>query len=379
MIEAYLIGSIYQSLERLRQLRQIVQGSYPREYDGLRQICLTGIDTAQSEFTRLAEETVVDTALQTPRRLRIFTRNIRQIEHIENIGAFALSRINQDDDFLNRQITEICREIGYPLIPPVVSHSSQDYIHIYLGFNLLCLPLVESRFLLHLPDLYHELCHPFHRKQNADLPVLDRYHSAYKQCLFKIVRHFGNEVLTVERLSKPVGLSYQLQLWQTCWVKFWMEEFFCDLFAVMVAGPSFAWSHYHLCVKRGGNPFKTPVVYETTHPADDARMRVMLKMLAAAGFEGEVSKIETAWSEYVEIMKFDQEPEYQQCYSIDLLSEIVLEANKGIDGIGIVVAKPGDYTPVVNLLNTAWHELWRDPKEYKDWEISQVVRLWNKR
>ena len=44
MIEKYLTGSIDQSLERARQLRQIVQGQYPREYDGLRQICSTQLD-----------------------------------------------------------------------------------------------------------------------------------------------------------------------------------------------------------------------------------------------------------------------------------------------------------------------------------------------
>ena len=35
MIESYLIGSVGQSLERIRQLYQIVQGPYRREYDVL--------------------------------------------------------------------------------------------------------------------------------------------------------------------------------------------------------------------------------------------------------------------------------------------------------------------------------------------------------
>ena len=50
MIEPYLIGSVGQSLERIRQLRQIVQRTYRREYDGLRQICLTRLDVAQAAF-----------------------------------------------------------------------------------------------------------------------------------------------------------------------------------------------------------------------------------------------------------------------------------------------------------------------------------------
>ena len=113
MIEPYLIGSVGQSLERIRQLRQVVQGPYRREYDGLRQICLTHLDAAQGAFQCLAGETVVDTALQTPRRVREFTRIVEQLEAVENVGAFALSRVSQDDDFLNRLITDVCGEIKY--------------------------------------------------------------------------------------------------------------------------------------------------------------------------------------------------------------------------------------------------------------------------
>lgn len=202
MIEPYLIGSVEQSLERIRQLRQIVQGSYRREYDGLRQICLTHLDAAKRAFQCLAEETVVDTALQTPRRVREFKRIMEQLETVENVGAFALSRVSQDDDFLNRLITDLCGEIKFPLLPPVISHISQDYFHIYLDFNLLCLPLMESRFLLHLPDIYHELCHLFYRDQNADLPVLEAYHAAYKQNLFVMGEHFHNAIAAADRLPK---------------------------------------------------------------------------------------------------------------------------------------------------------------------------------
>ena len=379
MIEAYLVGSIDQSMERLRQLRQIIQGPYRREYDGLRQICLERLDAVQEAVRRLSEETVVDISLQTPRRVREFERIVELLESVENIGALALSRINQDDDFLNRLITDICREINYPLIPPVVSHTSQDYIHIFLDFNLLCLPLVESRFLLHLPDIYHELCHPFHREQNAELPTLETYHTAYKRSLFKTVRHFRDELVAVERLRKPAGLLYQLQLWQTCWVRYWMIEFFCDLFAVIIAGPAYAWSHFHLCVKRGGNPFMTPIVSYTTHPADDARMCAVLAMLSATGFEIEARQVKQAWNEYIGIMNYTPEPEYRQCYPDNLLSGIVSAAKQGIDGIGMSTAGQGELTPVVRLLNFAWREFWRKPNEYKTWETAQFELLQEER
>ena len=375
MVEKYLIGAIDQSLERTRQLRQIVQRRYPREYDGLRQICLTQLDETQVTLRRLAKETVVDPALQTPRRVREFKRIVRQLNAIEGVGVFALSRTSPDDDFLNRLITSVCEEIAYPLISPTISHISQDYFHIYRDFNLLCLPLMESRFLLHLPDIYHELCHPFHQRQNADLPALESYHIAYKRSLFAMVRHFRSEITAAERVRRPEGKIYQHQLWNTSWAKFWMQEFFCDLFGVLMAGPAFAWAHYHLCVKRGGDPFETPLMFESTHPADDARMRAALMMLAATGFDAEMKLIEKAWRDFVEIMGYDPVPEYQQCYPEPLLSEIVSAAQEGIEGTGVVTAKSDALTPIVGLLNSAWQEFWRAPKDYQAWETAQLETL----
>ena len=159
MIETYLIGSVGQSLERIRQLRQIVQGTYRREYDGLRQICLMQLDAAQAVLQCLAEETIVDTALE-----------------------------------------------------------------------------------------------------------------------------------------------------------------------------AFAWSHYHLCVERGGDPFETPFTFESTHPADNARMFAALKMLVATGFKAEVELIEKAWDDFVEVLGYQPEAEYWQCYPEPLLTKSYWQQKMALKG-----------------------------------------------
>lgn len=375
MVEQYLTGSIDQSLERIRQLRQIVQKRYPPEYESLQQICLDQLDETQIALQRLAKETIVNTALQTPRRVREFKRIVRQLNAVEGVGVFALSRKSSDDDFLNQLITGICREIAYPLTPPTVSHISQDYFHISPGFNLLCLPLIESQFLLHLPDIYHELCHLFHYKQNTDLPSLESYHAAYKWSIFEMVKHFRNEITAAERVRKPEGKVYQLRLWDTYWTKYWMQEFFCDLFGVLTTGPTFVWSHYHLCIKHGGDPFETPLIFESTHPADDARMRAMLIMLTKIGFKEEMKLIEKAWQDFVKIMDHDSTVEYQQCYPEPMVTRIVSEAKEGIEGTGVVTAKPDALKPIVGLLNSAWQEFWRAPEDYQAWETAQFDDL----
>ncbi|MDE0142856.1 MAG: hypothetical protein OXI80_14385 [Caldilineaceae bacterium] len=375
MVEKYLIGLVGQSLERTRQLRRIVQRQYPPEYDGLRRLCLKHLENNQAELQSLAQETVVDTTLQTPLRVRRFKRLVEHLNGVEGIGVFALSRISPDDSFLNRFITKICSEIAFPLRSPTASHISQDYFQIYPGFELLCVPLLESRFLLHLPDLYHELCHLFHHGPHIDLPELETYHAAYVRSQFEMVRHFRDQTIAAERLRKPAGLRDQPELWMTSWSKYWMQEFFCDLFAVSTAGPAYAWSHYHLCVERGGDPFETPLVSVTTHPADDARMRAALLMLTALGFDAEAKQIEETWRDYLRIMDYSPAPEYQQCYPEILLSGTVSAAQEGIKGSGVVVAEPDTLVPGVSLLNDAWQEFWQAPEDYQAWETEQLKAL----
>ena len=92
MIEAYLAGSIRQSVERIKHLRAIAQARSPREYDGLRQNCINQLDQALKDLNILLAERIVDGDLQTPRRVRTFKRTIEHLDSIEGIGIFALSR-----------------------------------------------------------------------------------------------------------------------------------------------------------------------------------------------------------------------------------------------------------------------------------------------
>jgi hypothetical protein len=374
MIEEYLSGSISQSIERIRQLRGVVQSRFPREYDGLRQICLGKLEQMLGEFNILATERIVDPALQTSRRIRVFKRLVEQLYTVEGVGVFALNRVNSADTALNRLITEISTEINYPLINPVVSHMSQDYFHIYSDFHLLCLPLIESRFLLHMPDIYHELCHPLHR--NLDLQSLEPYARAFKTSLFGMVAHFQREALSADRLRNQEARLFQIQLWRTCWAKYWMEEFFCDLFGVLTVGPAYAWAHYHLCIKRGSDPYSTPLARETSHPADDARMRAMLGMLRSSReFDSEANTITRAWREFLDAMAYRASSEYHLCYPDAQLDAIIRAAKEGVEGIGIVTATSGIKARVRDKLNDAWRVFWHAPADFPAWEVGEVGKL----
>ncbi len=98
-------------------------------------------------------------------------------------------------------------------------------------------------------------------------------------------------------------------------------------------------------------------------------------MLTAIGFDAEATKIEKAWREYVEIMGYHPVAEYHQCYPQTLMTGIVSAAQEGIEGTGVVVAKPDSLVSVVGLLNGAWQEFWRAPEGYQAWEAMQLETL----
>jgi hypothetical protein len=157
-----------------------------------------------------------------------------------------------------------------------------------------------------------------------------------------------------------------------------LEEFFCDLFGIYTLGAAFAWSHLHLAVKRGGDPFDVPLLRQTSHPSDDARLRVMLYALETSGFQEEVKLIQEHWQTLLSQINAKPEPEYHRCYPDDLLRKIAQYARKGVEGLKCRIAIPETNDPVHSLLNQAWGEFWKNPTGYVKWEKQAVSSLFNK-
>jgi hypothetical protein len=194
----------------------------------------------------------------------------RILDVLETVAIAALHRAHDDDHRLNAVLETIRQEIKYPLVRPVVSGLSQRYFCIHPELNLLCVPLTEGQFLLHLPDLYHELGHPLLTVGND--PVVEPFHRAYLDALTEVLTYIGSEKVKESRRRGPDHPRFLLNQWESTWIRFWLTEFFCDLFAVYVVGPAFAWAHLHLFAKRGGDAYDVPMTGVSTHPADAARM-----------------------------------------------------------------------------------------------------------
>ncbi len=174
----------------------------------------------------------------------MFRRAVADLDLVETVGFAAIERANKEDLRLNALMDRIRLEIAYPLLPPVVTSLSRAYFGIFPSLNLLCVPLTEGRFLLHLPDLYHEIGHPLLRAANN--PVVEPFRQAHDR-----VMQSGDDVPR-RRVAEPRSAaagprrwSYTLECWVRSWVS-WSVEFLCDLFGAFTVGPAFAWSHLHL-------------------------------------------------------------------------------------------------------------------------------------
>lgn len=346
----------------------------PREFHVLVQKCNDELTQLLDGLRILLEDSRMQLPNYESERLRRFRRIVEHMGFLETIAIAPLERHNADDIFLNRFVEIIKAETHYPLLPPVVTSLSQQYFHIFPNLNLLFVPLSEGDFLLHLPDLYHELAHPLVTAPYN--PRVKPFQDALSHALDIVLEYVAGEQQKEERRGThaPQRISFYLYLWQKSWLE-WIIEFFCDIYAVCTIGPAFAWSHIYLCAKYTNDPYYVPTMSLISHPADDARMKAMLFALQILGFLDEANAIKLKWDELITISGSKPEPEYKRCYPESLLRQIAEVAVTGVNGIGCKVAELRTDTPVYSLLNQAWTEFWKDSKEYIDWERKAVKEL----
>jgi hypothetical protein len=369
----YFTGSVGQLIERARLLRAKVPRDLPRDYDTLAQACRDRLNDLLDRLRSLVEDPRFALPAYQPERLRRFKRAVGDLDIIETVGIAALDRATEDDHRLNALLERVTKEIRYPLVTPVVTSLSQQYFCIVADLNLLCVPLTEGRFLLHLPDLYHELAHPLLTER--DDPVVEPFQEAHFKALGDALGYLAAEKRKEDRRRGPRQPAFTLTRWEVAWVKYWMVEFFCDLFAVYVLGPAFAWSHLHLTAKRGGDPFEVPLLGTSSHPADDARMRALLFGLEATGFTAEAAAVGARWQELLSHHDTEPEPEYYRCYPDELLRKVAAHALSGVRAIGCRLASPASADPIHAALNRAWDEFWKAPESYPEWEKTAVNAL----
>lgn len=374
MLGEYFQGTVPQLIDRARLLKAKIPRTLPRDYGALIQICERELDGVIAQLRALQAAPAGGRPTLHHARLRQFKRAIADLDHIETTAIAVLNRAHSDDHHANRLLYKICQEIRHPCVTPTVTTLSSGYFYIDTKLNLMFIPPAEGSFLLHLPDLYHELGHPL--LTHRDHPVLDRLRARYLECTAHIHDYFAGQRATQELRRGPVAFRDQVDLWELLWSKYWITEFFCDLYAAYTLGPAFAWAHLHLHMKFGSNAFALPDGLRIiTHPPDDARMRAVLEALRRSGFQREAGDIGKRWQEALLLTTDAPSPDYAHCFPDALIELVTAKAREGIAEMDCRLARPDTDDPVHLLLNQAWKNFWIDPAGYHGWESRAVAEL----
>jgi len=372
-VDIYLDKAIPQMVARARHALDSVPPRLTSELTVLAQRCSTELDEVLGKLERLANDPRLCEPQNREERLRAFQRVVRDLEYIQNVGLAALERDSEPDQRLNHLLQHIMQEIAYPLPLPTISRD-YFYVHTRFNFNLVCVPPGEKGSLLHLSDLYHELAHPLLREKH--ISRVQSFIQALKKIRDLVLAHFYSELQAQEQQRGPDVFKIYLERWMQSWFRFWSVEFLCDLFAIYTVGPAFAWAHLHLCAKRTDDPFEFKETLGESHPADDARMQLMLFALDRIGFADDANLIEARWQELVVSLATEKGPEYRRCYPRKLIMAVEEIAFQGVVAMDCNLASPKAPGHVRGMLNKAWYEFWQEWPSVGDWDKEQTERLY---
>ena len=248
----YIRLIILEQINRARSLKKLIP--YPRKYaelNGLAERCNTLLDEFVTSLGLLQQE--IESRDENDLRdvLREVRMRVRDIAMVEYFGIPALYYETDEIGFFNRIMFKIHQELKLPFPNPSVCCISSDYYYSSPFTNTIFLPLGESEFLLHLVDIYHELGHYILVKMEGEFR-LEEIKKAYAQAVSGINSYY-KKLLKAKRLETgptyiPLVIEYIHKNWDS-----WLDEFFCDLFALYSVGPAYAWSHMHLATKTSKN------------------------------------------------------------------------------------------------------------------------------
>jgi len=282
----------------------------------------------------------------------------QQVYLVEQLVVGPLSRFGDDDEKLSRLCERVCNELGVSDIPIVVAAASQ-YFSALPPYGLIVTPPTESRLLLNLPDLYHELGH--HLDGRGEPLVGSRFEAA----LNAYIAQTEDEIT---RLSRPVDVQQFRDLIGN-WFD-WSLEVAADAFATLLVGPAYAWANFHLMLR-----VPSIFAYSDTHPADAARMDFILRLLASdARFRSDGEALEARWKAYREFPHPDAPGLYELLHPAELFSAVLDDVRETLDRLSI---RPDPLRPgtVPAILNEGWHRLLNGPDGYRAWESATIPEL----
>ena len=378
----YLKAIILEQINRALCLKNLVHPVQYQELSGLTERCTNIIDSITHKLRLLLEELKNRDEDDIRDILRGIRRCVREIEMVESHGISVLYYVNDEIKYMNKLIFRIHKKINLPLSQPSVAcicAPRTKYYSFHPFTNVIFVPVGESKFLLHLPDAFHEMGHYvlFNRENTLRLREVNK---RYKMAIRRITDHYQELLTKKMREIGPEEIPRLIRHIHSQWKEYWINEFFCDLFALYTLGPAYAWSHLHLTMKKSEEIYKFSKILPQTHPSDDSRMRMLLIGLNKLGFDDEATSILTKWNSMPLVSNTEPIVEYQYAYPEDLMKEVAELSLAGLkDGKFSIISpkKLEKQNPdsIIKILNEAWALFWNNPGEFRDWEEECIEKL----
>jgi hypothetical protein len=374
----YLKAIIKEQINRGQCLKKLV--GHPLKYPnllGLAQRCENIIDSNIRKLKSLSEELETRNDDDVRDILRKIRRSIREIEMVEYFGISALRYVDETG-YMNNLIFRIHKEIKFPLNPPSIACISTRYYYFHSFTNVIFVPVGESNFLLHLPDAFHELGHEV--LFNKDELRLKKVKESYDFAITKITNYYKELLSQKARETGPRETPLMIANIHSQWKEYWLDEFFCDLFALYTLGPAYAWSHLHLTTKTSEDIYQFSKFLPQTHPSDDSRMKMLLIGLKKLGFDKEASLVLSRWNSLPPVLNAEPVVEYQYAYPEGLIKELADTFLTGLKESEFAIISPTDLKrqnsdTVIKQLNEAWISFWNKPDAFREWEEKCIERL----
>lgn len=377
-MKLYLKSVITEQINRGKGLKRLIR--HPLKYPELNSLatrCSMIIDQNIDYLKHLSGSLESREGNDVRDIFRGFRSCVQQLSLVEYYGISALCFESPEIGYMNKVVYKIHREMNLPLTPPAVACMATSYYGFHPFTSVIFVPVAESEFLLHLPDLYHEIGHFV--LQNREEDRLKNVRICFTQAVEETTRHYEEIIERKMRETGPKGIPMAINFIHSQW-KDWINEFFSDLFALFTLGPAYAWAHLHLTIKKSEDIYKYSEYFPLSHPSDEARMRMLLFGLGHLGFKEMSSTIMSKWHE-LPLNEYSQPvPEYQYAYPDDLMQKISRLIFEGLKGDKFFVAERGHLEQardgsVMKMLNEAWSIFWERPEDFREWEEQNINLL----
>jgi hypothetical protein len=132
-----------------------------------------------------------------------------------------------------------------------------------------------------------------------------------------------------------------------------------------------------LCALLGGDPFEPGLGQEATHPADEARLRVIVSTLTSYGATEDATAVRDLWGRFAAHQLGTRPPQYGLCYPDALLELVAREvvAQCQSSGIADSLALRAKGGSVAAVLLDAWARFVADSPNFKAWEDASLAAL----